>query len=120
MLGGRRVLVVEDEALIALELEDIITSHEGLTVGPVRTNREALALIATEAIDLAILDLNIADGEVTPTAEKLMERGIPILVCTGGILPRTLRLLCPDVPLHRKPMSPERLVRELAALGRGD
>ncbi|KTS20473.1 histidine kinase [Methylobacterium indicum] len=116
MLDGRRVLIVEDEALVALELTEIVTGANAHAVGPARTNREALALIDLEAIDLAILDLNLADGEATPTAEGLIAKGIPVLICTGGVLPRAMRLLWPDLPMLRKPLNPERLVEALGML----
>ncbi len=115
MLDGRRVLIVEDEALVALELTEIVTGSNAYAVGPARTNREALALIDLEAIDVAILDLNLADGEATPTAECLIAKGVPVLICTGGVLPRAMRLMWPDLPMLRKPLNPERLVE---ALGR--
>ncbi|MFE1600817.1 response regulator [Methylobacterium sp. ID0610] len=116
MLSGRRVLIVEDEMLIALELSDVVTDAEGLPVGPARTNREALAILDRETVDVAILDLNLADGEATPTAERLIRAGVPVLICTGGVLPRAMRLMWPDLPIHRKPLSPDRLVRTLEAL----
>jgi DNA-binding response OmpR family regulator len=116
MLNGRRVLIVEDEVLIALELSDLVSDAHGSPVGPVRTNREALALLDREPVDVAILDLNLADGEATPTAERLIRTGVPVLVCTGGVLPRAMRLMCPDLPVHRKPLHGERLIRALEAL----
>ncbi|ACA16797.1 response regulator receiver protein [Methylobacterium sp. 4-46] len=116
MLTGRRVLIVEDEMLIALELSDLVTDAQGSPVGPARTNREALALLDREPVDVAILDLNLADGEATPTAERLIRGGIPVLVCTGGVLPRAMRLMWPDLPVHRKPLHGDRLLRALEAL----
>ncbi len=47
-------------------MTEIVTGSNAYAVGPARTNREALALIDLEAIDVAILDLNLADGEATP------------------------------------------------------
>ena len=116
MLHGRRVLIVEDEALIALELSDIVEGSQGEVVGPFRTNREAISLLDHEAVDAAILDLNLADGEATPTAERLVAAGVPILVCTAGVLPRAMRLMWPDLPVHRKPVRAERLVHALHEL----
>ncbi|GJD50650.1 hypothetical protein OPKNFCMD_3393 [Methylobacterium crusticola] len=118
MLSGRRVLIVEDEALIALELTEIVTGSDGLAIGPARTNREALALLDLEVVDVAVLDLNLADGEATPTAECLIAKGVPVLICTGGVLPRAMRLMWPDLPILRKPLNPERLVEVLGALCR--
>ncbi|ACL55316.1 response regulator [Methylobacterium nodulans] len=116
MLTGRRILIVEDEMLIALELSDVVADAQGCPIGPVRSNREALVLLDREPVDVAILDLNLADGEATPTAERLIGSGIPVLVCTGGVLPRAMRLMWPDLPVHRKPVSADRLIRTLEAL----
>lgn len=116
MLRGRRVLIVEDEAMIAIELADIIENNAGRVVGPFRTNREAIALLERESVDAALLDLNLADGEATPLAERLVAAGVPILVCTAGVLPRAMRLLWPDLPVHRKPVHADRLIGTLTAL----
>lgn len=116
MLDGRRVLIVEDEALIAMDLVDIVESEAGFVIGPFRTNRDALAALAREAVDVAILDLNLADGDATPTARFLFTAGVPILVCTAGILPRAIRQLCPDLPVIQKPIRSGRLLDALCDL----
>ena len=116
MLHGRRVLIVEDETMIALELADIVEGHCGHVVGPFRSNREALSVLDREAVDAAILDLNLADGEATPTAERLIATGVPILICTAGTMPRAMRQMWPDLPIHRKPVRAERLARALCDL----
>lgn len=116
MLHGLRVLIVEDETLIAMELSDIVAGSHGRVVGPFRTNREALSVIDREPIDAAILDLNLADGEATPIAERLVAANIPILICTAGTLPREMRRQWPDLPIHRKPVRPARLAADLQAL----
>lgn len=116
MLGGRRILIVEDETFLAMELADIVESNDGHVIGPFRTNRQALAAIALADIDAAILDLNLADGEASPTAERLLAAGIPILICTAGTMPRAMRRMCPDLPVHRKPIRAESLVATLSRL----
>lgn len=118
MLHGIRVLIVEDEALIAMELVDIVEGSHGRVVGPFRTNREALAMLQREQVDAAILDLNLADGEATPIAELLAAANVPILICTAGTLPREMRRQWPDLPIHRKPVRPAKLVADLTALFR--
>ncbi|KAB1073065.1 response regulator [Methylobacterium planeticum] len=116
MLSGRRILIVEDESLIAMELMDIVEDANGRVVGPARSNRDAIRLIEGAPIDAALLDLNLADGEATPTAERLKAAGVPILVCTAGVLPRAMRLMWPDLPVQRKPVDPRGLAAALAAL----
>lgn len=123
MLHGRHVLIVEDETLIAMELADIVEGSAGRVIGPFRTNKNALAVLEPEAlartrIDAAILDLNLADGEATPTAERLVAAGVPVLICTAGTLPRAMRQIEVDWPIHRKPIQAARLVAALSDLCR--
>ena len=116
MLHGRRVLIVEDETLVAMELADIVEASRGEVIGPFRTNRDALAALGRTRIDAAILDLNLADGDATPTAERLVATRVPILICTAGTFPRAMRTRWPDLPVHRKPIRGARLVAALSAL----
>jgi PAS domain S-box-containing protein len=79
-----RVLVVEDESIVAMEFETTLRRLGYHVVGPVATLREALRLIETEArIDAAVLDVNLAGSPSYPAAERLAERGVPIVFATG-------------------------------------
>jgi DNA-binding NtrC family response regulator len=114
MLAGSRVLVVEDEALIALGISAILTDAEGVPVGPAASVREARLLIKDAAVlDAAVLDVNLADGSVTPILEALSARGIPAVVYTGGTVPEDLRRRHPDLVALTKPVLPARLIGEL-------
>lgn len=91
MLAGSRVLVVEDEALIAMGISAMLTDAEGVPVGPASSVREARQLIRDVAmLDAAVLDVNLADGSVTPVLEALSARGIPTVVYTGGGVPEDI------------------------------
>ena len=84
ILNGRRILVVEDEAIESLMLEDLLTSAGAVVIGPSGTTVEALALIGQEeAIHCAILDVRLTDGMSVPVAEALSARGIPFVVTTA-------------------------------------
>jgi CheY-like chemotaxis protein len=84
MLGGRRLLVVEDDYLVAMDLADELTDHGAEVVGPAGSVEEALALVAADsAIDGAVLDINLRDEKVYPVAEALRSRGIPFVFTTG-------------------------------------
>jgi DNA-binding response OmpR family regulator len=101
--GAVRVLVVEDEPLIAMMLGDTLSDIGYSVVGPVENLKSAIHLAATERIDTAVVDINI-DGQIADTvADKLMERGIPFLFVTG--YPRKLGLRYSAIPLLRKPFS---------------
>ena len=78
------VLIVEDEALIAMSIE-IQLQDMGYRTLVVSSIEAATAALAQRAIDLAILDYKLRDGEkTTPVAEALHERRIPFVVCSGS------------------------------------
>jgi CheY-like chemotaxis protein len=78
------VLIVEDEALIAMSIE-IQLQDMGYKTLVVSSIEAATAALAQRAIDLAILDYKLRDGEkTTPVAEALHERRIPFVVCSGS------------------------------------
>ena len=119
MLSNRRVLVVEDEPLVAEHIKDVLSEAEGVTVGPIPTVAEARQLVRNGlAVDAAILDLNLSDGSVTPLLEALRARGIPTLLYTGGAVPEALLKRHPDLRVLRKPVAPARLVAELRRMSR--
>jgi DNA-binding response OmpR family regulator len=83
-LSGRRVLVVEDEALISLMLADVLESAGAVVVGPASTVKAALDLLGEEAIDCAVLDVKLQDGVSVPVAEALAALGIRFVIATGS------------------------------------
>lgn len=94
-LNGRRVLVVEDESLVAMLLETILEDMGCIPVGPA-SNIDEGEILARDAADLdaALLDVNVAGRQVFPVAEALMARGIPFIFSTGygeGGLPEEWR-----------------------------
>jgi DNA-binding response OmpR family regulator len=80
---GRRVLVVEDEMLVALMIEATLLDSGAQIVGPAAGLAEALRLARDEVIHAAILDINIRDGSSYPVADVLCERGIPFAFSSG-------------------------------------
>ena len=88
-----RILVVEDELILALTIETILHEQGHKVVGPVARASEALHLIEAEKIDAALLDVRLRHGDVVyPAADALGERGIPFAFMTAyateGIDPR--------------------------------
>ncbi|HEV2602063.1 MAG TPA: response regulator [Microvirga sp.] len=118
MLDGLRVLVVEDEVLIAADLAEIVGDAGARVVGPCFSVKEARQLIRDERIDAALLDVNLADGDLTPLLEALRARAVPVLVYTGGELPQRVRERHPDLTVLRKPLQPGRLLLELKRVTR--
>ena len=82
-IAGLRVLVVEDENLIALLLEDMLAELGHTVIGPVARVKKALDMIQREEIDLAILDVNINGEETYPIADVLAARDVPFFFSTG-------------------------------------
>jgi DNA-binding response OmpR family regulator len=114
MLSGLRVLIVEDEPVLSDDLSEIVTAAEGVVVGPVATVKDARALIKDRVVfDVAILDVNLTDGVVTPVLEALRARGVPVLVYTGGAVPEDVRRRHPSLVLLTKPVRPARLTGEI-------
>ncbi len=81
--GMRRILVVEDEALLAMMIEDMLTEAGYEVVGPAPRLEDALELARNAAFDIAILDMNLAGVSSIPVADVLRSRGIPYVFATG-------------------------------------
>lgn len=83
-LQGRRILVIEDESLVAMLLETILDDMGCTVVGPESNVDDGLIAATTEAsLDAALLDVNVAGREVFPIAEALRTRGVPFVFSTG-------------------------------------
>ncbi len=81
-LSGKRVLVVEDEYVIASDLSHRLKAVGVKVAGPVATVDQALAL-ADDGLDAAVLDLNLHEVMAYPVARELERRGVPFVVTTG-------------------------------------
>jgi CheY-like chemotaxis protein len=83
-LAGRRILVVEDEYLIADDLCEALSSAGAEIVGPIPTVSGAIACIAEDQrLDAAVLDVNLRGVMIFPVADALNARGIPFVFATG-------------------------------------
>lgn len=82
-LAGKRVLLVEDEVLIALDTLDELRNAGCIVIGPALRLDAALALARREEIDAAILDINLMGLYVWSVAETLASRNIPFIFLTG-------------------------------------
>ena len=114
-LAGRRVMVVEDELLIAMLIEDTLLDEDCAIVGPFTSVADALAAAHDVVVDVAVLDVNLRGEKVYPVAEALAARQIPFLLLSGY----GMEAIPPGRAGWRafsKPFAAEALVAELAAL----
>lgn len=82
-LLGRTVLLVEDELLVAWDMEQMLTAAGVRVLGPAASVGAALRLLKSEKPDAAILDLNLRGELVTPVARRLREMGVPFVLSTA-------------------------------------
>ncbi len=114
-----RILIVEDESLIALMLEDYLDILGKQVVGVADCVEAALALVAAGGFDAAILDINLRDGEKSwPIADALAAQGMPFLFASGGSGDAMADAYA-DRPVLAKPFTLDGLSRALEALGQG-
>jgi DNA-binding response OmpR family regulator len=113
-LENIRVLIVEDDPIIGLDLSDTIAAAGAVVVGPAHDVRSALAILESAPVDAAVLDHVIVGGDSRPIADFLARRGVAFLFHTShrGDLPTRY----PSVVILDKPSRPEELVRSLKAL----
>lgn len=83
ILTGKRILLVEDEVIIAMMLEDMVAELGGIAVGPATTKGAGMDLAETEQLDAAVLDVNLGDCASTDIADILARREIPFILATG-------------------------------------
>ena len=114
-LAGKRLLVVDDEPLVALDIVSALESAGADVVGPAGTAKEALAIIGKTTLDAALLDANLRGQPVDEIAAALTARNIPFLFVTGygpGSLPKAFA----KTAMLSKPFSHEQLLTAAATL----
>ena len=113
---GMRVLLVEDEALVAMMMEDLLTDLGAEVIGPFNTLSEAMVAAKEDDFDLAILDVNLDGGTVYPLAHLLAERDVPFAFVTG-YEPSMIDAKFKSVPVLQKPVERQTLSELLAHVG---
>jgi DNA-binding response OmpR family regulator len=114
LLQGRRILVVEDEQLIAINLQEELEARGAKVLGPFSTVAEATAFLAHNRLpDAAALDVQLQDELVYPLAQMLDRQGVLIAFVTSGD-PRDLPAAFGHVAYFDKPVDLQELVRLLS------
>ena len=115
MLDGKRIMVVEDEALLALDLS-LTLEDEGATVAGPYHQLERAMKGDTGPVDAAILDVDLAGVPVFPLADELHAKGIPIVFHTGRANLEELRTRYGAARIVTKPSLPEEVTRTVEAV----
>src|SRR5437773_1561254 len=116
-LAGLRVLVVEDQALVALDIEALLTDEGAEVIGPATNMADALRLIGLNDVDAATVDFVLRDGRAYPLVDKLMAIKVPLVfvtACGADELPPRYG----SIPRIDKPFMSKNLVDQLATLAR--
>jgi DNA-binding NarL/FixJ family response regulator len=114
VLRGRRVMIVEDEMLVAMEMESLLADQGCAVVGPAATVDRALVLLAQEKPEAAILDVNLDGTTAAPVAAALKAQGVPFVLATGYGDAQPLQPELKDAPRVDKPVNHGELMRTLA------
>jgi two-component sensor histidine kinase/ActR/RegA family two-component response regulator len=114
--GGRRILVVEDEAITALAIAQTLEQAGFTVLGPAARVAEAIDLLRVSVPDAAVLDLNLFGSPVDPVVEALSVWGVPFLFCTGYQDMNHAGGITNDAPVLSKPVAAGTLVGALTKL----
>lgn len=113
MLNGLKILVLEDNLVIAMDVE-LLLQDLGAVVETVATANVALAKLAEFSPDVAVLDINLDEGTSLPVAEVLIARNIPFIFATGYSDPSMLPEGFAHILILPKPFETAALERALA------
>lgn len=115
-LRDRRILIVEDEYMLAMDLERELRDAGADVLGPAPSVAAALALVdAAETLDGALLDVNLGGEPIFPVADALLGRGVPVVLTTGYDL-RAIPERYAQVPRCEKPVDVRQVARTLGRL----
>jgi CheY-like chemotaxis protein len=115
-----RIFIVEDELLIALELQSVVEQLGGTVVGPAGSVEGALQLLSDTTPNAALLDVNLRDGLVTPVAQACRDRSIPFALVTGYGRLQLEEPLLQAAPRVSKPFASRAIRNVLAILLEGN
>lgn len=115
-LHGKSILLVEDQILIAMDVEQALTDFGLSPVHTAFSVLEAIQTIRVSPPDLAVLDFNLGEETSVDIARILRKADIPFLFATGCADPSMIPTEFQDVAIVRKPYAPEALIREMEKL----
>ena len=114
-LDGKKVFVVEDDGLIAIDVTDVLQQAGAIVIGPYGHLAEGLSAAAEKDFDVALLDVNLRGIPSWPIASLIQERGIPVVLSTGYSESFRRPAAMAKLPTVSKPYDTKRLLGELTA-----
>src|SRR5258708_34173804 len=114
-LAGKRVLIVEDDNILAITLAEEFAAEGAKVIGPAATVTDALDVIERTDLDGAIVDINLRGKAAFPVADALADRHIPFVFATGYLVPGHIHSRHADVRRFVKPAAPGVICHALQA-----
>ena len=114
MLKDKIVLIVESNTYLALDLCAAVEDLGAIAAEPVTTVAEALTTFANESIAAAIIDCEVADGDVRPLTRLLARERIPFVIQCTTVVPPEVAMVRPGAPILIKPNRPQDVALILA------
>ena len=110
-----RILIIEDEFLVSLEIEAVLADAGFNVLEPAATVESALRMLDSEQVDAVILDRNLGGKDVSEISNRLRERNIPFVFLTG-YGPETVPQQFQDVPFIAKPFDEKQLIESVQSM----
>jgi DNA-binding response OmpR family regulator len=113
LLSGKRVLIVEDDNILAMNLADELATEGATVIGPAGTVADAIDVIASSELDGAIVDINLGGKAAFPVADALADRRVPFVFATGYLIADYIPARHANVRRFEKPTAPGVICRAL-------
>ncbi len=111
-----RVMIIEDDPFIALDMQDVVESAGYGVIGPIASRDKALEIIDTDTPDCALLDFNVRGGTTAMVARRLETLGVPYMFVTGNSRDVEAALPELDALIRCKPVAAKRIIGDLQSL----
>ncbi len=115
-LAGLRILIVEDEFLVAMLVEEMLQDLRCEIVGPISTLEEAIAIVRQNHLDGALLDANLNGRNASPVADELLGHEVPFILVTGYGGHKADPLVLARAPRVRKPVNFDELADRMTEI----
>ncbi len=115
-LAGRAILVAEDNAIIAMDIQMALEDRGALVVGPFEKLSDVIAALETETIDSAVMDVDLGGELSIPAIEGLAKRSVPVILTTGHDVAKCLPAPLNALPVVSKPFAEPTMIAALLSV----